>query len=175
MPEGEIMASSRDYWEPSFQTLYDAWYQELVSEALLVRWERIDIVATFLAAITASGSAIAGWTLWTQPGWKFLWVVLAGIASVLIIAHGAMRVPSRVKEQGELHKLFSELRVDLETFRQELVTSLKVNEAQVRYLDLRNRLSQCIKLTHPDIAYTTRFGNNIQEKLNGILEDKRYI
>lgn len=177
MPEPGISETSvkDSYWQSTFDTLYDVWYQELASESLLVRWERIDTITAFLAAITASGSAVAGWALWTQPSWKFVWVVLAGIVGVVVIIHGVLRIPSRVKAQGELHKLFLQLRVDIQTFRQQLETGLKADEAQERFSELRNRLSQCINLTHPDIAYTTGFRKNIQKELDDVLRRKKYI
>jgi hypothetical protein len=161
-------------WQSSYETLYDTWYQELASEALLVRWERIDITASGLTGVTASGSAVAGWALWSDPGGKIVWAALAGIASVAAIAHGVLRVASRVKQQEELRRLFGVLRVDLETFRQ-LLTGLTPTEAAAKYDVLRQRFGQCFAQAHPCIAYTRRLRNRVQSRLNEQLRAKGYM
>lgn len=170
------MPSVKDtYWQPTFETLYDAWYHELASRALLIRWEKADFWVTLLAAVTASGSAVAGWALWTQPGWKTVWVVLAAVVGVLVIIHGALRVTTRVKEQGELQSLFSGLRIDTETFRHQLNTGVQIDEAKKTFSDLRKKLSEYINRSHPDIAFTKGLQKNVQEKLDTELRQRKII
>lgn len=161
------------YWEPSFETLYQAHYQELASEALIRRWQRIDIGTGILVAATASGSAFAGWALWNQPHGKVIWAGIAGIASLASILHSVMGVPGRVKEQDELRRVFCELRVDLETFRQQLAIGLDSGQASGQYAKLRERLAQCMGRTRPDIGYTIGLRNQVQDQVNKRL--KEYI
>lgn len=164
------------YWKPSFDTLYEAYFQELSSEALIGRWQRIDLSIAFLVATTASGSTIAGWILWSEPNWKSVWAIIAGIVSIAAIAHGVLGVPGRVKEQEELRREFCELRIDLETFRQQLNIDIDANQAYSQYTKLRERYSQIMGRAHPDnIAFRSGFRDEVQEKLNNILKEKVYI
>ena len=47
-------------WNATFETYYNSYYQELLSDVLLVRWQRVDDFAKLLVAIFAGTSAIAG-------------------------------------------------------------------------------------------------------------------
>jgi len=164
------------YWKVFYDTLYEVWYQELASGALLTRWQRIDTVSSVLVAVTTPGSAIAGWALWNDPGWKFIWAVLAGIASVASILHSAMVVPTRIKEQEEIRALFCELRTDLETFWQNLTLgSFDTNQAGTQFGKLRDKYGQCMKRPHPEIAYTVRLRKKVQDQINAVLKERGYI
>ncbi|MDA2912986.1 hypothetical protein MYX77_03325 [Acidobacteriia bacterium AH_259_A11_L15] len=169
------LATTELFWRPTFQTLYEAYYQELASEALMRRWQRIDISTSFLVAATASGSAITGWSLWSNPKWQFLWAFIAGLAAVASILHRTMAVPDRLKEQEELRRAFSELRVDLETFRQQLLIGIEPNDANTRYDKLRRRLAQHIGRANPDIGFTIRLRNRVQEQLDDKLRQEGYV
>ena len=120
-------------WNPSWETLYEAYFHELAAQSVVTRWQKIDIAVAILVAATASGSVIAGWSLWSAPSWKTLWLAIAGIAAVVSTAHGAMAVPRRIKDQEEIRRNFSGLRVSLQTFRQDLRISLDGDEAFKRY------------------------------------------
>src|SRR5438132_829669 len=87
------------YWNPSYELLSKVLIQELASEALTARWEKLDLVASFLVAATATGSAVAGWALWSTDGGKIVWGLIAGVASVASIVHGILKVPGRIKDQ----------------------------------------------------------------------------
>ncbi len=167
--------NNKAYLDASWETLYETYYQEIASESLAALWERTDVIVLFLVALTTSGSAVAGWALWSISGWKVLWIILAGIASIASIAHTSMRVPSRVKEQEELRNKFAKLRFDLETFWQELKIGLNEEQAKTRYKELREKASECIAQAHPDILYTMRFRRGIQERLNETLKQKGYL
>lgn len=167
--------SKNTYWEPSFKTLYEAYFQELASGALVNRWERIHIITAFLVAVTASGSAVAGWAFWTEPGWRIIWAIIAGTACLISIGHGVLGVPGRIKEQEKLRRLFSELRIDIDTFRQQLTIGLDDDQASTQYDKLRHRLSQCTSGAHPEIAFTLGLRVKIQGDLNNILKKEGYI
>jgi hypothetical protein len=168
--------SVRDqYWQPSYDTYYDCYFQELSSEEIGSRWQRIEMVSGILTGVTTSGSAIAGWTLWTMPGWKYLWAGLAAAAALISIPHSVMGVPRRVKEQEEIRQLFSQLRVDLETFRQQLRVNQGDEKMSGVYQKLRERFAQAMARAHPDIAFTAGLRRSVQNKLNEILERRGVI
>lgn len=170
-----IEDSKKAYLQASWQPLYQVYFQEVASELLASRWEGVDLVVMFIVALTASGSAVAGWALWSLTGWKALWIIIAAIASVLSIAHTTLRVPSRVKDQGELRSKFCRLRCDLEAFQQDLTIGLKEDEAKERFEELQTKYSECMAATHPDILYTVSFRRKAQETLNDIWKEKGYI
>jgi len=163
------------YWEPGYRTLYDAYFRELSAAALVRRWQWIDAVIRFLVALTASGSVIAGWALWSSLQGKMVWGMIAGVASLASIAHGIVAVPGRMKDQEELRRGFSELRVDLETFLQELVIDLPNDEAKTRYNKLRERLAHWIARTPDDVGLTGGLGQTVERHLNDILRAGGYI
>jgi len=88
-----------ELWTATFDTYYDAYYEELLAAALVRRWQRVDAFTKVLVALTASGSAVAGWTLWSQPGFKTSWTFIAGIAALLSILHSTLNVADRVKAE----------------------------------------------------------------------------
>lgn len=155
-------------WDVSFETLYQSTFQELASEALVTRWQWIDLVTSVLVAVTASGSAVAGWTLWNAPDWKVVWGIIAGIASLLAIIHRIMGVPGRVKAQEDIRRGFSELRVELESFRQQLKLGFDANRVDSEYNKLRRKYEECMRRTHPEIAFTKR----LRDKVTNLVKDK---
>jgi len=164
------------YRKISFEMFYESFFQELLSEALTRRWNMIDLATKLLIAFTASGSAIAGWSLWNTPGGKFFWVMIAGVASISSIANGVMGVPTRVKEQEEIRQVFLKLRVDLEMFRQRL--KLKSDPEQLvisQYTELQDIYTKCMGQLNSDIALTIGLRKDVQSNLNELLKEKGYI
>jgi hypothetical protein len=74
--------SNSPFQKASLDTFYEAYFQELASGVLVGRWQRIDLTTSILVASTATGSTVTGWALWTMPGWKTLWVIAAGVATM---------------------------------------------------------------------------------------------
>jgi hypothetical protein len=168
-------ASNGVYLSESFDTFYDSYFQEMASETLVSRWQIIDKSTAFLVASTASGSALAGWALWSAPGWKLGWAAVAGVATVASIGHGVMGVPERVKTHGEVRRGFSKLRVDLETYRQRLKADLEPNEAKRQYDELRDRFSKLMDAAPKDIVYRAKFRIRIQDQLDSLLRKKGVV
>ncbi len=169
----------KNFWRPSFDTLYDTYFQELIASAVADRWQRIDLVTSILVAVTASSSAIAGWALWQREGWRTVWLLLAGVTTLLSIVHGTMTVPTRIKEQEELRQQFSKLRVDLETFRQELElnianpdhTTAGSDQLYKDYLSLRNRYAEYTARARRDVANTEKHRGKIRLEVNERLKE----
>jgi hypothetical protein len=125
--------------------------------------------------VTASGSTIAGLELWNVPGMKYVWFSVAAIASGASIVNGVIGVPSRVKEQEDLRKLFSGLRVDLETFRQQLMIGLDPAQAGNEYKILRQRLAEGIASANPGIIHTEALRKRVKNLLDEELRMKGEI
>lgn len=160
------------YWEPSFQTLYEAYYQERLSEALVARWQWINTIIASFVAVTASGSTIAGLELWNKPELRYVWFGVAAIASVASIVNGVIGVPSRVKEQEDLRKMFSGLRVDLETFRQQLIIGLDQVQAGNEYKIFRQKLADGVASANPGIIHTEGLRRRVKNQLDEELRRK---
>src|SRR5229473_435576 len=158
-------------WEISFETLYEATYQEIASEWVGNWWQRVDITTAILVAATASTSAIAGWALWSRVEWRWLWAVFAGAASVASVVHGSLQVPNRVKEQEGYRKSFSQIRVGLETLRQKIKFGLDSNEAMAEHLKIREAFLKTIGDARPDIALTVQVRNRVQDMANDRLKE----
>ena len=63
---------------------------------------RNDRWAKFSVAAFSSGSALASWALWKQPGVTWIWPVLSGIAAVLAIALPIFDPAKSLKAAGGL-------------------------------------------------------------------------
>jgi hypothetical protein len=141
----------------------------LSAESVVTRWQKIDLTVAILVAITASGSAIAGWSLWSEPGWKSLWVMIAGGTALISAVHGAAAIPTRIKEQEEIRRKFSGLRTGLQTFRQELKLGVDGDTARKEFLELRRKLEDSVASSRKDIALTHSLQIRVQDRLNEIL------
>jgi len=161
--------------QESWNTYYNTYFQELASQSLASLWEKVDIGIMLIVALTASGSAVAGWTLWSLAGWKVLWGVFAGIASVVSITHTTLRVPDRVKQQEELRRRFSEVRVEFENFLADLRIGMKEDEARKRFKTLQGKYSECMKVAHLDILFTVSFRNRVTNILTKELQGRGMI
>jgi hypothetical protein len=168
-----LPASVNPLWTKSWEVLYKAYYYELTAEHVVARWERIDIAVIFLVTATASGSAVAGWSLWSDPGWRIVWLVIAGLATIMSIGHGAVAVPRRVKEQEKIRRTFSWLRVSLETIRRNLdgdPESEEAKEALRKFHEIEREFDRAVADSPKDIALTLNLQNRVQHQLNNILK-----
>ncbi len=158
------------FWAPSWETLYQSYFHELSAESVVTRWQKIDLVVAILVAITASGSAIAGWSLWSEPGWKTLWVAIAGGAALISAVHGAAAIPTRIKEQEEIRRKFSGLRTGLQTFRQELTLGVDGDAARKEYHELRRKFEESVANSRRDMALTENLQLLVQNRVDKILK-----
>jgi len=173
LSSSEHQAALDKYWKPSYETLYRVTFQEAVSSALADIWLRFDTVVNIVVSVTASGSAIAGWSLWTKPGWRFFWILSAGFVSTLSIIHNGIQVPTRLRDQIDYRRQLSKLRVDLETFRQKLELGRgTIDIFDEWYIELRNRYAELVNRAPSDIANTRKLRVKIQKEVNGLLEEE---
>jgi hypothetical protein len=161
----------KDYWNPSFDALYDAYFYELASEYIIDVWYWIDLTISLLTALTVVASAATGWALWGMPNAKFIWVYLAVTSSVLAIVHCILGVPSRIKKEGERRQRFLTLRLELQSFRDNLPRGSDVSKAQKRFDRLSERLRTFTSKTPPDIVLTQAARKTVQLLVNDRLRN----
>jgi len=174
-PVVDPVARRRDHlWEVSFETFYDAKYIEVLSERLEGEWLIVDKVVAVLVALTASGSAVAGWALWKDGTPASLWAVLSGSAALLAIVHSTLGVPATLKAHGECRRYFTHLSLDIESLRMRMRTnqSFDIDTLEAQFDDCRKRFSSGIGLRQADLLSTRRFQVKVQEALNEQLADE---
>jgi hypothetical protein len=161
-------------WDATFVTYYDSYFEEMCAGALIHRWLTVDTISRFLVAATTSGSAIAGWALWSGDVGRYVWAIIAGIAALLSIASASLRVESLLQQYNEVVQTFTALRVRLETFRQQLDLDpdFSVEDMTAQYLQFREDYAKALQTKPNDLINTNRFATSIQDKLNARLGDQ---
>ena len=88
------ISSQRDeLWNSTYETYYDTFYEEIAADYLIIRWMKINDITNILIALTASGSLVSGWLLWSTPAGKTLWGIVAGVAAILAIINKSGSLP----------------------------------------------------------------------------------
>lgn len=130
------------------------------------RWKLFDIVSKVIIAIIASGSAIAGWELWGKEGFKVIWISIAGTSSVLSIFHAALQVQQKLETQTKLASNFTNLRIELETFREQMgiFPEFDVTEYNKKFLQLKTKLKINTSNYKPDLFSTKSLSRQITEQ-----------
>ena len=155
-------------WNATYETYYAAFYEEVVSDSLIQKWQLLDETTKILVAFTASGSAVSGWALWNQEGFKYVWASLAGISAVLALAHTALDVAGRLRDHGDTRKFFSALRIDMETFRYRMQVDpeFPVEKFTELLVEYRRRYGEGNDRLRADIMLTDRVRDRCQSELN---------
>ncbi len=127
----------------AFITWYNSRYKELISAELLAKWQLVDTFTQIGTALTASGSAIAGWQFWDKPEMKVAWVFISGMISIIAICHKAFRVTDKIKIWSESNKAFTMIRNQLEILRYEVNVAFNKNRNSIdkRYLEIVKTLA----------------------------------
>lgn len=161
-----VSSNGSHFYPDARETYYKAYYYERCAEAVLSRWEFLDLFTVIVVALTATGSAAAGWALWTTVGGKAFWALVAGVASIASIVHGAARVPVHVKAQEELRKDFGKLRLGLEGFFLDLRFDSPVTELKGKFDTLLGEYKAVWDKAQPDVLATKRLRMTVQKELN---------
>jgi hypothetical protein len=155
-------------WASVHETLYNTHYEEFVLEALVERWERASTVCRIVITITAPGSAISGWALWSVPAFRYVWAFIAGIGAVFAVLEAVLSMNDRIKEQTILLTEFRGLRTDIETFKTEM--SIKalpgLQDYKTEFLALRARYSKATSRLRNDLWYTQHVQSISQSRLD---------
>lgn len=165
------MGDRDELWGATWETFYDASYYEILFGSLLKNWQTFDFVTRLLVALTASGSAVAGWALWNDVNYKDYWVFAAGIASLLSIVHATLNTPDKVKNYAQLSNDIASVKLKYETLRQELkiFPEFDVEANFDKHKKLREEYQRVIESYSPDFLTTDSIRNNSQTLLNNKL------
>lgn len=160
-------------WESTYDTYYEAYFQELFADDLVTVWRNIDESTKVIVAITATGSVVSGWALWQAKAGQIVWVIIAGFVAVVAIVHATLGVPAKLKDWGEVKHIFTALRIDLETFRHQMLIDpeFPLDEYKHKFKEYRDRYRDGMQRIQNDIFRTLRRANNIQSSLNERLAD----
>lgn len=165
-------------WNSVYDTYYDVYYEEIFSNFIIQRLERIDFICRLLIAITTSGSAIAGWSVWEKPGYKEIWVFICAFSAVSMIFYSSLNISRRLKEQFEINKVFSRLRIDFETFRYKVVLEDKSYiDLNKRFFELREEYAKHTELLQRQFLIDNGLKNKVKNEINirliesGVIED----
>jgi hypothetical protein len=119
-------------------------------------------------AITATGSGVAGWQLWQQPGYQTLWAFMAGFVSVLAFVHGFLNASSRIKYWSDAKARAALLRHGFQTLRYRVnLEPAKAQEFNAEYLEYAARYADFeASVKNSDFFLSPWLRNHVQEELN---------
>lgn len=162
------MGSRDELWKVSWETFYDTFYYEVLFGELSKSWQRFDFVARLLVALTASGSAVAGWALWNDADYKLYWTLFAALASVISIVHATVNAPEKLKHYVKLSNDISEVKIEYETFRHELAIypEFDIDKNFKRHQKLREKYQKVLSGYSPDFMASQKAQNYAQTLLN---------
>jgi len=128
----------------AFNTWFNSRYKELIASELLQKWKMVDTFCQIGIALTAAGSAIAGWQFWEKAEMKIVWSAISGMISLAAVGHKGFRVVDKVKIWSEATQAFTMLKNQLETLRFEVNTSLAQNLDNIKktYLEIRKSYTE---------------------------------
>jgi hypothetical protein len=157
-----------ELWNAAFDTWYDSYYEEIVSESLIARWLRLDEITKVAVAITAGGSAIAGLALWKQPEYAWLWPIIATVGAFLAIVTEKLAVSFKLRDHGDTMRAFSALRIELDTFmyRMRIDPNFDIAKFTDELVAFRKRFGESYLRVKSDSLLTTRLQRKCQADLN---------
>ncbi len=155
-------------WNSSYRTYYASFFEELAADKMINRWQMIDEATRLLVALTASGSALSGWALWSEPKYRAIWAAIAGIGAILAIIHTTLGVPGRLKDWGDVKRTFANLRIQLETFhyRMAIDPQFDVKSFTDEFVIYRKQYADSIQIIRSDVLRTQKLVGTAQTELD---------
>lgn len=159
-------------WHDSFITYYDSYFEELLSDRLIENWMRWDFYISTAVALTASGSALAGLTLWEKPEYKALWGIISVTVAVVGLIHNRLNVGELIKGHTKSYKDFESVRSQLEDFRRQLNLDPQFDPSAKNdeFIKLKKQYEAIEEIR--DIAVTSGLKNKVKNDLNIIIKDQ---
>jgi len=160
-----------EIWNSTWRSLYETFYQELLSERLVLRWKRFDDFSKLLIAFTASGSAISGWTLWNKDEYKFIWLIFAGAGAILSIISKTLDVSIRINDWSDSRSIYSLLRIKYQILFDEMKfkPDFLIDETIEKLNNLKLEYAEVYKKNTVDAFLTNRLKYSVQNELNNNL------
>jgi hypothetical protein len=156
-------------YQECWKAYYSAYYSHLLADLVAGRWQTLDQISKLLVALFSTGSAVAGWSFWTQNGnGKIAWAVCAGIATVLSIVQSALGVSDRLKTMLESRSRMLRIRLQFETLfsGMRLEPEFDVAKAREKFAVLQQEYVEAAAQMPKDWIYTNRDEANVQKTLN---------
>lgn len=159
-------------WRSAYYQWYNTAYNVELASRMVDRLKTVDDITKVLVALTASGSAIAGWALWSRPGFDLGWALLAGVGALLAIVHGSLGIPARLKDWLEVKQGFLGLRAALEAARSTMANHADfdpvelercLSEAASKFAELEGRIPS-------DLFASNRVKSQCQDRIDSIVE-----
>ena len=126
----------RFYWRSWLDLLEHVEVYRGLSDCLSTKWSRLPTVCALLTALTATGSGIAGWTIWATPGGRTIWAIFAGIASLSAIVSASLGFSTKSEAYASVHGKLSSLSKRLRTFQEaSLRRTVAIDEKMHEKLD----------------------------------------
>ena len=165
---------SRDQmWEASVETLYEVYYNELETEFVAGRWQRVDDYTRIATAVAAAASGVTGWFLWGRQDLRSLWAIFAGIAACLSLFHVSFWVDHRLQDFEKVRQYFAALRTDLETFiyQMRIHPDFALGGAETDFEKYRKRYREGNEILSNDLLLTRRLREKAQTQVDVRLSD----
>lgn len=163
-------------WNNIFQKYVDVFYQELMLDNLVSKWENFDLITRYLIAITASGSAVSGWALWQFPYGIISWKVLSFTSALLAIFYSVAPIAHNLKLGNQAYTEARLLRSNFEDFIYDF-QAYKGDTPRNFTEELRNFNTTFNNICEksPRFPFVTKsFRVRVQKKLNKELQSKGF-
>ncbi|HFG1937145.1 TPA: hypothetical protein ACGF3Q_003637, partial [Vibrio cholerae] len=162
------MGDRDEYWNSLWNNYYDSYYYSILFSELTIRAQWFDFLSKLLVAVTASGSAIAGWALWENPDFKIYWVIIAGSASFISIVHTTLNISEKLKCYIKLSNQMSEVRMEYESLKEEVTiySEFNVDEMHAKSKAVKDKYIAVLRDYAPDFLSSKKLQNKSQDILN---------
>jgi hypothetical protein len=152
-----------------WKAYYEAYYSQLLADLVAGRWQRLDQGSKLLVALFTTGSAVAGWGVWTSSGsGKVAWAFCSGIAAVLSVVQSSLGVSDRLKAMLESRARMVRIRLEFEMLYNmvQLDRTFDVAKTTEKFETLQKEYVEAAAQMPKDWIYTGRDEVNVQETLN---------
>ncbi len=162
-------------WADAYQKWYDSYFNENVANSLVSRWQAFNDPAKVIIAVTASGSVVAGWTLWSQPGFKVFWIILAGSGALLSVISSSLTIPERIKDWTNTRADFSGVRLQAELLmtQMKLKPDFDVDAAHKALENVITRYNDAVNRIRNDFLHTKRLDITCKNELDEVISKRK--
>ena len=163
-----------EIWEESFGTYYDVYYEEMLTEAIINWWLVVDEVVTIL--IGGAVAICSPFLLRQFPNgdYKNIWVSIVWFLVFWAMLHLFLNVPERLKNHGNSLRRFLILRINLETFRDEIRINpdFPIYKFTNKFTELHQNFLNNMQLVKPDFLKIAWLEHKIKNDLNAKLQNE---